>query len=237
MARVSAGLARPGMDLRHWVSYATVGTVGADGAPDFTDEQAIVITPGGVMVDVVLEPSGYPITCRYGICSGTVTTLSPIHAGDQVVVGLPDGDLAMVPQVLALISGASDPIPLETDGKPVFRNDRHSIFARGVPVEIRTDGGGHLRVNVDGTIQLGGTDAQQRLILGDVYTGAHNTLDQGLETFLGALGTYAAAIQTIADPSGAATTALASAIAAMMSAVQAFDQASGRSLSAISKSK
>lgn len=177
MARVSAGLARPGMDLRHWVSYATVGTVGADGAPDFTDEQAIVITPGGVMVDVVLEPSGYPITCRYGICSGTVTTLSPIHAGDQVVVGLPDGDLAMVPQVLALISGASDPIPLEEDGLPVFRNDRHSIFARGVPIEIRTDGGGHFRVNADGTIQLGGADAEEQYLEGTTYRAAQALLN------------------------------------------------------------
>ena len=76
-----------------------------NGAPDFTDPNAIVISPSGVDVDVVLEPSGYPCTAKHGISAGTVFICGPIKVGDQVVVGIPDGDVAMVPVILAVVSG------------------------------------------------------------------------------------------------------------------------------------
>lgn len=148
-------LAIPGGDLRHWVSYGTVAAVQDDaGNADTSDPGAIVITPAGVEVDVVLEPSNYPVTCRHGVSAGTVFICTPIKVGDQVVVGIPEGDVSMVPQVLAIIPGGSAPIPTGEDGKPIFQNDRVLVFAKGVPVDLRTDGGAQAILNPDGSIAV-----------------------------------------------------------------------------------
>lgn len=241
MGKIGRAFAGPGMDTRHWVSYGTVASVhGEDGTADYDDPNAILVTPAGVDVDVILEPSGAPVPCRYGIQAGVVQILTPIRAGDQVMVLIPDGDLAAIPEILRVIPGAAAErtrLPVEDDGLPVFKNDRCSIFARGVPIEIRTDGGGHLRVNVDGTIQLGGLDADQQVIRGNDYNDAHGDLDAGLKTFLQALSTYAAAIQSIADPSTAATTALTAAIGVFSGSIDTFDQAAADSLSVVVKEK
>jgi len=140
--RLGQAIKAQGLDLRHWVSYGTVASVtGEDGKPNFTDPNAILITPAGVEIDVVLEPSGYPCTCKYGIQAGTVYICTPVKPGDQVLVTIPDGDVSMVPVAVKVVSGSSDPIPTEDDGTPVFKNDRCLIFAKGVPIDLRTDGG------------------------------------------------------------------------------------------------
>lgn len=151
--RLGKALAAQGLDLRHWFSYGTVATVGGDDGPNFSDTNAVVITPAGIDVDVILEPSGYHCPCRWGIQHGSVYIATPIHAGDQVLVGIPDGDVSMVPEVLKIIPGASDPIPT-SGGLPIFRNDRALIMAKGVPIDLRTDGGSQLLVNPDGTVVI-----------------------------------------------------------------------------------
>lgn len=151
--RLGKALAAQGLDLRHWFSYGTVATVGGDGGPNFTDSTAVVISPAGIDVDVILEPSGYHCACRWGMQHGSVYIATPIHAGDQVVVGIPDGDVSMVPEILKIIPGASDPIPTD-GGMPIFKNDRALIMARGVPIDLRTDGGSQIMVNPDGTVVI-----------------------------------------------------------------------------------
>lgn len=147
--RLSRALASQGVDLRHWVSYGTVASVaGDDGKANYEDPNAIVITPAGVEIDVILEPSGYPVTCKYGMQAGRVYWGSPVRPGDQVLVSLPEGDVSMVPVAVKIVSGSSDPMPTEQDGTPVFKNDRALIFAEGVPIDLRTRAGA--RVLLDG---------------------------------------------------------------------------------------
>jgi phage baseplate assembly protein gpV len=136
-------------DTRHWVSWGTVASIGGDdGEPDFGDDGAVVITPASIDVDVVLEPSNQPVTCRYGHQHGKVHMLFPIRPGDQVMVIIPDGDMSMIPKIVSVESSQDREIPVEDDGKPVFRNDRALIYADGVPVDLRTAGGA--RVLLDG---------------------------------------------------------------------------------------
>jgi len=172
---------REGMkDTRHWLSYGVVATVGDDGEVNDKDGAAVLVTPGGVAVDVVLYPAEEPVTCRYaGVMGGPdVTIYAPIHPGDEVVVGILDGELGLPPVILAVMTSRATPLPIETDGKPVFRNDRLSIFAKTVPIEIRTPAGS-VRIEPDGRVNLGGPDASEQLVEGTSYRSAEDTLLTG----------------------------------------------------------
>lgn len=158
VSAMARGLAIPGGDTRHWISYGTVAAVvDENGNPDTTDSNVVVISPAGVDVDVVLEPGGYPVTCKHGIAAGTIYICGPIHVGDQVLCGIPEGDVSMVPKILAIISGpngAADVVPVDGDGNPIFQNDRLLLYARGVPIDMRTDGGAQALLNPDGSIAI-----------------------------------------------------------------------------------
>jgi len=202
MTRFAQGLRTAGVDLRFWMSYATVAVVDDEtGKPDFSNRNAVVITPSGAEVDVVLEPSMQPMTARWGWGGGRVSAHCPLEPGDQVILGFPDGDASMVPQVLAAVSGASGPLPVGDDGLPVFQNDRLLVHARGVPVDVRTDGGaralldadggvqimngsGTVRIDPDGTVRLHGAGAAEAYLKGSTYRQAQQQFHQQLEAAL-----------------------------------------------------
>lgn len=244
--RLGRALAAQGIDLRHWVSYGTVASVsGEDGTANYTDANAIVISPAGIDVDVILEPSKYPVTCRYGIQAGQVFIGTPIHPGDQVVVMIPDGDVSMIPEIVKIIPGSSDPIPVGDDGMPIFKNDAALVFAKGVPIDLRTDGGGWLRVTADGKQLLGGPDAAEQLLLGTTYRSKEGAMNQSLTVALTTLTTAATAM-TPGDI--AIITALATTVGAFLAAfkvfsplwlqaLQQFEASSGQYLSNVSKTK
>lgn len=174
--RFAKGIAGPDIDSRHWVSYGTVASVnGEDGTPDFGDPNAVLVTPAGVEVDVVLEPIGHPITCRYGIAAGAVFICPPIFPGDQVMVIVPDGDSSMIPEIVRIIPGSSDPIPVGDDGKPVFQNDRFLIMSK-VPIEIRSTNGTMVRIT-DDLVELGGAGVTEQAVLGTTQRSAEATLN------------------------------------------------------------
>lgn len=146
----------PGADTRYWVSLGTVGVQKDDGTVDATDPQAVVITPRGVFVDVFLQPLGAWVTARLqlGVGGRSCSIMAPIRAGDEVVVVLADGGL-VTPVIVAILNNATGKLPLEqSDNKPVFRNDRLSIFAKDVPVEIRTASGARAILKTDGEVVI-----------------------------------------------------------------------------------
>lgn len=186
--RLGEAIKGPGLDTRHWVSYGRVAVVGEDGEPDFTDPHAVHIEPAGVTVDVLLMPALVPATCRYSGLQGgpACTVLSPIHPGDEVLVVLPDGEAANVPVIVAILTSDHSPLPVDQDGKPFFRNDRLSIVANNIRVDIRTSGGARAQLQPDGsasvevppgkTVQVGSTGLSSD---DGVVTG------QGIDTFTG----------------------------------------------------
>jgi len=231
MTRFAEGLRSAGLDLRHWVSYATVAVVDdATGKPDFTNRNAVVVTPSGAEVDLVLEPSMHPVTARWGWGGGRAHFHCPLEPGDQVIVGFPDGDVSMVPQVLAAVTGASAPMPVGDDGLPLFKNDRVLLHARGVPVEIVTDGGsrvlleaggavqvenknGTVRIDPDGTVRLHGAGAQEAFLKGSTYRQAEAQLN-GEGT--GLAGAFAALQAAAVGPLAALQPGFATAHAALL---------------------
>lgn len=147
---ISEGLKAPGMDTREWIDYGTVASLrDDDGQPDFSDPNAVVIAPRGVEVDVLYGVNQTPITCKYGTQCGVGVILTPIRPGDLVLVSIPGGDPGNGGKILSVMPGPHTPLPVEDDGKPIFRNDRVSITARGVPIEIRTTGGGKVVIDED----------------------------------------------------------------------------------------
>jgi len=162
--------------------------------------------------------------------AGDVFIATPIRPGDQVIVAIPEGDPSAIPRILAVVSGASAPGPVGDDDKPIFKNDRALIFARNVPVDIRTAGGGRVLVDQDGnvvtekTTLLGGADADQQVIKGNEYTDDENTMldtiGNASTTAAGACSTAAAGGTLVAHSAG--FTALATAFNALAAAIQQF---------------
>ena len=146
-------LAAPGMDQRYWCSLGTVCTIDPEsGKMDPTDRLAIYNDSAGVDVDVELEPLGQPCTCKYaGIQCGDVTIMAPIRPGDIVLVECPDGDL-FTPVITHIMQSRSKRQPTE-GGKPIFDNNRLLLYAKNVPIDIRTAGGARVLMEQDGAIE------------------------------------------------------------------------------------
>jgi len=139
-----------GADLRYWCSNGTVATVDTEtGEFNPNDKAAVWNASDGVDVDVKLEPLMIPVTCRYaGIQAGDVTILAPIRPGDIVKCDFPDGDLTGG-IITNILHSRSNRQPTDS-GKPIFGNDRLLIYAKSVPIDIRTAGGVQITLDQDG---------------------------------------------------------------------------------------
>ncbi len=184
-----------GSDTRVWLAFATVATVKGE-TPDFTDGDAVLVTPAGIAVDVVIEPHGEPLPCTFGR-GGKGYSAEPIHPGDRVLVAFPDGEPMAGGHILEILASNHDRIPTGDDGKPIAQNDRISIIGRGVPVDIRCEDNGNkvllnvdgsieisnpkikVTVNKDGTVQIG-DGAVEQMILGTTYRADQAILDNGI---------------------------------------------------------
>ena len=145
-------LARPGNDLRYWVSHGTVCMVGDDGAIDTKNPNAVWIGPEGVECDVRLEPLCIHVCCQYaGISAGDVTIYPPIHPGDRVLVNLPEG-FAHLPIIVAILHSRSQKQPLGPDRKPLFDNTRLLVYAKTAAIDVRNAGGVQVLLEQNGTV-------------------------------------------------------------------------------------
>ena len=197
-----------GTDLRYWVSFGTVATIDKQtGEMNPKDPHAIWNASDGVDVDVMLEPLGEHVTAKYaGEQAGEVTVLSPIRPGDLVLVECPDGDLT-TPVITKILHSRSNRQPTD-NGKPVFDNNRHLVFAKSVPIDIRTAGGVQVLLEQDGTAtitakltKIGDDSAHESAVFGDAQKGV-------LQDFADAITSYADEISGTADPTGLATAGL-----------------------------
>jgi hypothetical protein len=153
LARAVGG---PGIDPRTWVSYGIVCMISKDGQPNFTDPKAIFVAPDGVWADVLLVPSGTPVTARVqlGVGGALAQINSPIRPGDQVLVILPEGLMSDVLLIVAILNNQAAQLGLDDTNKPQFKNDRLSVYVDGIPVEMRTKSGATVRMEVDGEVSV-----------------------------------------------------------------------------------
>jgi hypothetical protein len=225
----------PGIDLRYWCSLGTVCTVDPEtGDKDFKDKHAIYNDSAGVDVDVELQPLGQPCTCKYaGESAGDVTVFTPIRPGDIVLVECPDGDL-FTPVITKILHSRSKRQPTE-DGKPIFDNNRMLVYAKTVPIDIRTAGGVRVLLDQDGTatitataINLGGADATEPLELGQT----RNTAETEFLT-----DASAAIVTLLSACSSGPTSVLTPGLTALQTAVTTFLGKLDTFLSSVSKTK
>ena len=135
--RLAKALSGPGIDTRTWFAQGTVGVFTDRGEFVTSGElgrDAVACEADGVVVDVRLEPSGEFVTARYhGISAGRwAVVLAPIAPGDEVLVGIPDGDFNS-PGIVVVAVAANATAPIPTD----WANDRLLIEGLTVPVHIR----------------------------------------------------------------------------------------------------
>jgi hypothetical protein len=179
------------IDTRFWCSYGTVCVIDDAGNVSVTDEEAVIVAADGVYADVLLEPSGIPTTCRVqlGVGGNSCTIFCPIRAGDEVLVTLPNGDTGMPPLIVAVLNNKTAKLPMEPNKQPVFKNDRLSIFAKDVPIEIRNAAGASARLETDGTVVVIPAPTKQ-VLLGDSTGTQPVGLGAAIETYLGKIRAF-----------------------------------------------
>jgi hypothetical protein len=238
LRKLAGALAAPGQDTRFWLSYGIVASVSDKGTPDTSNPGAVIAGPEGVEMDVVLLPSEDPIVCRFPSGGRTSTDDWPIRPGDEVLVGIPEGLPGAGGVILGVMNSADAQLPVEDDGKPMFRHDRRQIWAL-VPIDLRTPGGG-VTINPDGSILLGRDGATHPLILGDDHMS--NLLKLLKEGYLpGGTGSLWEGLNKMqAVCTTAPLVALKPGLLEMMGAIEAFAQAAaaaGNWLSGTTKTK
>lgn len=121
---LGAGLARPGLDTRMWITPGTV-MVGTDTEHPvrFKDDAGDPL-PHGVLVDVKLHPSGLEVPCRVLMQTSGAGTGSyhPFVDGDEVLVAVPSGDERGGCVILGRLSNSLDVFPTEVAGLDVTQN-------------------------------------------------------------------------------------------------------------------
>lgn len=226
---LAEALKGPGIDSRHWVSYGTVGTVDDQGNANYSDARSVYVGPEGVEVDVILEPLGLPVTCHYyGVQGGqSVTFLTPIHAGDRVVVILPEGSPATPPVIVAILHSAHDKVPIGDDNLPIFRNDRVFLWTKDVDIDIRTKNGARVDITQDnkvnvraGHVNLGSDDPPQQLVQGNNFKGASDQLAGATSDWASAVNDAFQADPTLPLPAKLAIAAATAAFSLLISAYQ-----------------
>lgn len=141
VGRLGAALARPGIDTRISSSRAYAN------AESYYDEKA------GVFVDVTLVPSGQEVTARVpslyaGVGFGFYAR---IHADDELLVVLPNGDPAEGAIVVARLWSEADTPPTEAKDDPdeimlVVEKDKH--------LRLKTTGEGKVAIQSEKEIKL-----------------------------------------------------------------------------------
>ena len=196
------------------MDLGTVCTVGDDGSLDVNDPQSVCTAPDGVTADVYLATAGAAVPCRValGVGGDGAQVIAPVKPGDEVVVLIAGGNMQLPPTIVAVLNNNFNRAPLDSSGKPLFKNDRLLVWSKsGQFVEICND-----------DIRLVDETADQAFVRGNDYLSAESSFLTQMKTFITALDVYAAAIQSIADPSGSATSALSTAITTFQAAIEQF---------------
>lgn len=114
-----------GMDTRQWISYGLVDTETSGGPSTRFDDEDGNPLPHGVLVDVTLQPSGISVPCRVLATAGGSgeASFSPFGPGDEVLVGIPDGDERSGCVIIGRFNNAKDTFPRTVAGMDVTQNN------------------------------------------------------------------------------------------------------------------
>jgi hypothetical protein len=174
------GLARPGMDTRNWVSYATVNPDTANArSVMFKNEQGLPF-PEGPLVNVTLWPSGVTCLCRVAGCiaGNGEAEWFPYVGGDEVLVVLPEGSERSPPVIIGRLNQSIDVWPTSVAGLDPTKNNFAFLRTRapyvmevGPSLIIRSaQTGCALTFGPDGSVLLANGDKHLFAMMADAIT-------------------------------------------------------------------
>jgi hypothetical protein len=187
IGRIGAALARPGMDPRQWVSFAYANA----------DSQ---VSTDGHFVEVTLAPSGQGLTCHVPAeyAGNGFGIHCIVHADDELVVIIPDGDPNHGGDVIARQYSSADSPSSEAIANP---DDFVLVVEKDKNLRLITHGGGKSYLNSDTkvvlaspAVHLGKEDPNDAIILGTTFRQAQGQMDSVLMAQLTVLGTLASAL-------------------------------------------
>jgi len=178
VAKIGAGLARPGMDPRKFAEMGVVTAVAVSSKGIYAD---IVTTEGIPETAALAPPYAGP---GYGF-------YFPVDVDETVVLAVPDGKFNAGARIVGRVWDPGDPPPPEVPDHP---EDVILVVKKGESLRLIVSGGGNVEIEArDGaSIRLGGESA----------TAPVQTTDDGA-TFMLALDAAITA-NTISNPQGAA---------------------------------
>lgn len=148
--KISAAVARPGIDPRTWLTYALVDEVGFD-------------ENNGMFADVTYIPTREEQTCLVGAAyAGNGFGLwAPLEVDDVVLVALPNGDSNSGPVIIARLWNAADKPPSELGSGEVPTENVVCRVQAGKRLRFITSGGGNAEIVAegDGKVLLGSDSA------------------------------------------------------------------------------
>lgn len=173
-ATAAAGMARPGMDPRQWVSYGLVHATDPKDVVQFDAEY------GQPLVSVTLQPSGHAVTCRVAtsIAGNGEGEYHPFLKGDEVIVVLPQGLESASPVIVGRLNNSYDKFPMEsvagqdpTTNTFGFRRRRTPYVEElSGPIMLRSaTSGAFLSIDTNGVITLRDGEANAMQVSADVF--------------------------------------------------------------------
>lgn len=140
----------PGMDTRLWLSYAIVDVPGDDQGENTTVE--FDKDDGQLYVNVQLKPSDVPLRCRLGqLTAGSGEAFYfPFVGGEEVLVGVPEGNMMGGGVILCRFNNAYDGFPFDSVGggdptknaTAIWRTRTALTIESGASVQIRSAAAG-----------------------------------------------------------------------------------------------
>jgi hypothetical protein len=111
-ATAAAGMARPGMDPRQWISYGVVHATDPKDVVTFDEEY------GQPLVSVRLMPSMRDVHCRVSstIAGNGEGEYHPFIKGDEVLVAIPEGVETAGCCIIGRLNNAHDKFPMDSVG-------------------------------------------------------------------------------------------------------------------------
>jgi len=173
-ATAAAGMARPGIDPRQWISYGIVHATDPKDVVTFDEEY------GQPLVCVTLQPSDHAVHCRVAstVAGNGEGEYHPFVKGDEVLVAIPQGIEAAGPVIIGRLNNAFDKFPMDsvagqdpTTNTFAFRRRRTPFIEElSGPIMLRSaPTGAFLSIDLNGVVTLRDGEKNAFQVSADVF--------------------------------------------------------------------
>lgn len=187
MATFGQALARPGLDTRQWISFATVDADTPDTRSVLFQDNNGDALPWAPQILVTLQPSGIAVPCRVAsnLAGNGEGSWRPFVAGDEVIVAVPEGNEMAGCTIIGRLNQSIDIFPATVAGMDATKNT-FAFDRMRCPYVLETTAGFLMRDATTGAALTVQSNGQVTLNSGDQHVlvmaadGLHLGLSGGL---------------------------------------------------------